>query len=80
MKNNMTTQTEPQFRHSFRPLNVFSFCGQPVTAPRGEYFRATRDLPPCPEWQRARDAATRVLGTSHRLPRAPGAIDSLTTA
>jgi hypothetical protein len=74
----MTPQTEPQFRHSFRPLNVFTFCGQTVTAPRGEYFRATRDLPPCPDCQRARDAAARVLGATYRLPIATGAIRPLT--
>jgi hypothetical protein len=74
----MTTPTEPQFRHSFRPLNVFSFCGQPVTAPRGEYFRATRDLPPCPDCQRARDAAARILGGTYRPPMAAGALGSST--
>jgi hypothetical protein len=74
----MTPQTEPQFRHSFRPLNVFSFCGQPVTAPRGEYFRATRDLPPCPDCQRARDAVERILGATYRLPSVAGAIGSPT--
>jgi hypothetical protein len=76
----MTPQTEPQFRHSFRPLNVFSFCGQPVTAPRGEYLRATRDLPPCPDCQRAENAAARLRGTSYRLPGAIRAIGSLTPA
>jgi hypothetical protein len=70
----ITPQTEPQFRHSFRPLNVFSFCGQPVTAPRGEYFQATRDLPPCPDCQRARNAVGRMLGATYRLPSAAGAI------
>jgi hypothetical protein len=70
----ITTQTEPQFRHSFRPLNVFSFCGQPVAAPRGDYFRATRDLPPCPDCQRARNAVARMLGVTYRPPSAAGAI------
>ena len=74
----ITSQTQPQFRHSFRPLNVFSFCGQPVAAPRAEYFRTTRDLPPCPDCQRARDAAVLVLGGTHRLPIATGAIGSST--
>jgi hypothetical protein len=74
----MTPQTQSQFRHSFRPLNVFSFCGQPVTAPRGEYLRATRDLPPCPDCQRARDAAARILGSTYRLPSATGAFGSST--
>jgi len=78
MEDDMTTPTEPQFRHSFRPLNVFSFCGQPVTAPRGEYFRATRDLPPCPHCQRARDAAARVLGGTYRLPGVAGAMSPST--
>ena len=80
MKNNMITQTEPQFRHSFRPLNVFSFCGQPVAAPRGEYFRATRGLPPCPNCQRAEDAAVRILGGAYRLPGATREIGPSTAA
>ena len=77
-KDDVTTPTQLQFRHNFRPLNVFTFCGQPVTAPRGEYFRATRDLPLCPDCQRARDAAARILGSNYRLPSATGAIRPLT--
>jgi hypothetical protein len=80
MEDDMTTQTQPQFRHSFRPLNVFTFCGQPVTAPRGEYLRATRDLPPCPDCQRARDAVARMLGSTYRLPSAAGSFGPLTAA
>src|ERR1035437_9769102 len=43
----MTTPTQLQFRHSLRPLNVFSFCGQPVAEPplpsrRGRRRQANR--------------------------------------
>ena len=55
----MTSQTD--VRHSMRPLNVFSFCGQPIAAPRDEYYPATRDLPPCPECKRARSQAALAL-------------------
>jgi hypothetical protein len=55
----MISQTN--VRHSIRPLNVFSFCGQPIAAPRDEYYPATRDLPPCPACKRARDRAALVL-------------------
>jgi hypothetical protein len=55
----MTLQTN--VRHSLRPLNVFSFCGQPIAAPRDQYYRATRNLPPCPECKRARNQAALVL-------------------
>jgi hypothetical protein len=58
----MTSQ--PNVRHSLRPLNVFSFCGQPIAAPRDEYYPATRDLPPCPECKRARDQVALVLSRS----------------
>ena len=57
----MTTQTQLQVRHSLRPLNVFSFCGQPIAEPRGEYLLATRDLPSCPDCQRARNRAVWML-------------------
>jgi hypothetical protein len=40
---------------------VFSFCGQPIAAPCGEYYPATRDLPPCPQCKRARDQAALAL-------------------
>jgi hypothetical protein len=33
----------------------------PIAAPRGEYFPATRDLPPCPQCKRARDQAALAL-------------------
>jgi hypothetical protein len=55
----MTSQTN--VRHSIRPLNVFSFCGQFIAAPRDQYFPATRNLPLCPECKRARDQAALVL-------------------
>jgi hypothetical protein len=58
----MTSQTN--VRHSIRPLNVFSFCGQPIGAPRDEYFPATRDLPPCPECKRAREQVALALARS----------------
>jgi len=74
----ITPLTQPRFRHSFRPLNIFSFCGQPVTAPRGEYVQATRNLPPCPDCQRARDAAVLVLGGTYRQPSAAVANGSST--
>ncbi len=74
----MIPQTQLQFRHSLRPLNVFSFCGEPITAPRGEYLRVTRDLPPCPDCQNARNEAAQMLGGNHRLPIATGANGSAT--
>jgi hypothetical protein len=55
----MTSQVN--VRHSIRPLNVFSFCGQPIAAPRDQYYPATKDLPPCPECKRARAQAALVL-------------------
>jgi hypothetical protein len=54
----MTSQTN--VRHSIRPLNVFSFCGQPIAAPR-EYYPATRDLPACPQCKRALSQAALAL-------------------
>jgi glycosyltransferase involved in cell wall biosynthesis len=76
IEDDITTQTQLQFRHSLRPLNVFSFCGQPIAAPRGEYLRATRDLPPCPDCQRARNWVARP-GAQKRLPSATGASGSI---
>jgi hypothetical protein len=64
----MTTQTQLQCRHSLRPLSVFAFCGQPIAAPRSEYIRTTRNLPPCPDCQNARNRAARILGATYRLP------------
>ena len=64
----MTPQTN--VRHSIRPLNVFSFCGQPIAAPRDQYYPATRDLPPCPECQRARDRFALALAESTAKARA----------
>ena len=63
----MTTHTQLQVRHSLRPLNVFSFCGQPISAPRGEYLSATRDLPPCPDCERARTRAVQFLARNSRV-------------
>ena len=74
----MTTETQLEFRHSLRPLNVFSFCGQPVAAPRAEYLQATRDLPPCPNCRRAQDAVARTLGGNLRPPGLVRAIGSST--
>jgi hypothetical protein len=69
----MTLQSQTSVRHSIRPLNVFSFCGQPITLPRGEYQQATKDLPPCPECQRARDRAALMLAAGSRLHGRRGA-------
>jgi hypothetical protein len=60
----MNIQTQLQFRHSLRPLNVFSFCAQPIAAPRAEYVRATRDLPPCPDCVQAYPAKRRNLASN----------------
>ncbi|MGD0870500.1 MAG: hypothetical protein ABSB88_13165 [Bryobacteraceae bacterium] len=62
----MTLNSRTRFRHSVRPLNVFSFCGEPIVAPRDEYHLLTKDLPPCPECKRARDKAAQVLGRKYR--------------
>jgi hypothetical protein len=62
----MTQTSATPIRHSIRPLSVFSFCGQPIVAPRDEYHLATKDLPPCTECQRARERAQQVLGGRHR--------------
>ena len=67
IEDDMTTQTPLQVRHSLRPLNVFTFCGQPISAPRGEYLLAARDLPPCLECQRARNRAAWMLGRNRPL-------------
>jgi len=63
----MMTQYSPtRIRHSIRPLSVFSFCGQPIAAPRDEYHVTTKDLPLCTECQRARERAQQILGGKHR--------------
>ena len=62
----MTEPSAIQIRHRIRPLSVFSFCGQPIAAPRDEYHMATKDLPPCAECQRARQRAQEMLGGKHR--------------
>src|ERR1019366_615266 len=76
VSDNMTLQSQTYVRHSIRPLNVFSFCGQPIPAPHGQYHLATKDLPPCPECKRARDKAALTLGGGSRK-RAQGAQNSL---
>jgi hypothetical protein len=68
----MTTQTQFQVRHAIRPLNVFTFCGQPISVSRGEYVLATRDLTPCPDCQRARNRAVWMLKGAIRAARASG--------
>jgi hypothetical protein len=62
----MTRNSQTRIRHTIRPLSVFSFCGQRIAAPRDEYHTETKDLPPCPECQRARDRAQQMLGGKHR--------------
>jgi len=62
----MTLSSPTPVRHRVRPLNVFSFCGAPIAAPRDEYHLLTKDLPPCPECQRAREKAAQSLGGKYR--------------
>jgi hypothetical protein len=62
----MTSNSLNQIRHSIRPLSVFSFCGQPIAAPREEYHQTTKGLPPCMECERARERARQMLGGKHR--------------
>ena len=62
----MANSSTNRIRHSIRPLSVFSFCGQPIAAPRDEYHLSTKDLPPCTECQRARERAQQMLGGKHR--------------
>jgi hypothetical protein len=62
----MTQNSSTRVRHTIRPLSVFSFCGQPIAAPRDEYHMATKGLPPCTECRRARDRAQQMLGGKHR--------------
>ena len=62
----MTPNSRTRVRHSVRPLNVFSFCGEPIVAPRDEYNLLTKDLPPCPECKRARDKVALALGGKYR--------------
>ena len=62
----MTVHTRTRVRHSVRPLNVFSFCGEPIVASRDEYHLLTKDLPPCPECKRARDKVALALGGKYR--------------
>jgi hypothetical protein len=68
IEDELAMHTQLQFRHTLRPLNVFSFCGQTISGARDEYIRASRDLPPCPECQQARNRVVRVLAAKpHRL-------------
>ena len=62
----MTQYSPTPIRHRIRPLSVFSFCGQPIAEPRGEYHMTTKDLPPCTECQHARERAQQILGGRHR--------------
>jgi len=62
----MTLHSRTRVRHSVRPLNVFSFCGEPITASRDEYHLLTKDLPPCPKCKRVRDKAARARGPKSR--------------
>jgi len=62
----MPPQSGSPVRHRVRPLNVFSFCGEPIAVPRGEYHLLTRDLPPCPECQRACDKVALELSGKYR--------------
>ncbi len=62
----MNLSTPTNTRHRFRPLSVFSFCGQPIAAPREMYHLLTKDLPPCRQCQRARDRGTLTLGGKNR--------------
>jgi hypothetical protein len=62
----MTSNSKRYVRHSVRPLNVFSFCGEPIVASRDEYHLLTKDLPPCPECRRARDKVALELGGKYR--------------
>ena len=62
----MTHSSATRIRHSIRPLSVFSFCGQPITASRDQYCLSTKGMPPCPECERARERAQRMLAGKHR--------------
>jgi hypothetical protein len=62
----MTQDSSFRIRHRIRPLSIFTFCGQPIAAPRNEYHLTTKELPPCTECQRARDRAEQLLGGKHR--------------
>jgi hypothetical protein len=64
---NVPLQLQTYVRHSIRPLSVFSFCGQPIAVPLGQYHLATKDLPPCPECKRAREKAALMRGGGTQL-------------
>jgi hypothetical protein len=64
----MTRYSQPNVRHSIRPLNVFSFCGQRIAARREEYAQSSKSLPPCPECERARTEAALMRGGRQRRP------------
>ena len=64
----MPVRQRTMVRHCIRPLNVFSFCGEPITDPIAEYHLLTRNLPLCPACKRARDNAVIALGRKTRKP------------
>jgi hypothetical protein len=80
IENDMTAHRETLVRHTLRPLNVFTYCGQPTVGSRAEYLRATRHLPPCPDCQRARDRVMLMLQPKRRLLSATRAAGSSATA
>jgi hypothetical protein len=62
----MTLHTQTNTRHRIRPLNVFTFCGQPIAAARDEYNLLTKNLPACPACKRAHDRAALSVDRRHR--------------
>ena len=62
----MALHTRTNTRHRIRPLNVLTFCGQPISAARDEYHLLTKDLPACPACKRAHDRAALAFGGRHR--------------
>lgn len=62
----MTPQRQTNTRHRIRPLNVFTFCGQPIAATRDEYHLLTKYLPACLACKRAQDRAVLSLDRRHR--------------
>jgi len=66
MTQNDATPDNSRFRHTVRPLSLFTFCGETIGAPREEYQQVNRNLPPCPECRRVRDEALMLLGGKRR--------------
>jgi hypothetical protein len=62
-ENDATTRN---FRHTLRPLSLFTFCGEAIAARGDEYQRLTRDLPLCPECRRVRDEALKAIAGKRR--------------